>query len=319
MDTFWRRQQSVLTGVLDELIPFASRVCYLDYPVYSNVGDLLIYHGTEAWLAQRHCEVITRRSIYDFRFLPMARDVTILCQGGGNFGDRYRHQALREAVVARYPGNRVVFLPQTLHYRSAARLEQSSQRLNAHGDLHLLLRDRTSHAIAQAHFPRCNTYLVPDMAVMLYPIPCGDAPTERFSRLCLFRRDAERRRQASPPTLGRCDWEGDWKQLLGSHYIALRVFQALIMLVGRWGPAVQSAILWRRFTARVLRHCVASLHTADCVETSRLHGHILASLLGVPSRLHDNNYGKNSAYYRCWHTEMPIHGQTLVTDTQCTR
>jgi pyruvyl transferase EpsO len=48
------------------------------------------------------------------------------------------------------------------------------------------------------------------------------------------------------------------------------------------------------------------------VETSRLHGFIFASLLGVPSRLHDNSYGKNAAYHKSWHTDMPVRGSALV-------
>lgn len=42
--------QNNLKNKLNEILPFIkdkNEVIFLDYPVYLNVGDLLIYHGTE--------------------------------------------------------------------------------------------------------------------------------------------------------------------------------------------------------------------------------------------------------------------------------
>ena len=38
----------------------------------------------------------------------------------------------------------------------------------------------------------------------------------------------------------------------------------------------------------------------DLVVSTRLHGHILALLLGIPSIIIDNSYGKNSRFYNTW-------------------
>jgi pyruvyl transferase EpsO len=113
--------------------------------------------------------------------------------------------------------------------------------------------------------------------------------------------------------VGTCDWEGDWKQLLGGSYVILRLLQAYMMVAGKLGHADLNATVWKALTRRVIRRCAGRLKAARCIETSRLHGHIFAALLGVPSRLHDNSYGKNSAYYRLWHSDMPLPGQSLVT------
>jgi pyruvyl transferase EpsO len=311
LDVFWRQQQRCLLGTLDRVVPPRSAVCYLDYPVYSNVGDLLIYHGTESWLAQRGHDVVSRASLYDFAFARIPEYVTIVCQGGGNFGDLYRHQAFRESVVEHYPANRIVFLPQSLHYHNEAGLHESSRRLCNHTDLHLLMRDTESLGVAERSFPNCRHYLMPDMAVMLHPFPKPDATPRTRQRLCLFRADVERS-MTQPTPNGLCDWSGDWKQLLGPRYIALRALQAGIVLGGMLFPNAVSAAAWHAFTRNIIRHCAIFISTAQLVETSRLHGHILASLLGIPSRLHDNSYGKNSAYYRLWHSDMPLPGQSLV-------
>ncbi|WP_295883214.1 polysaccharide pyruvyl transferase family protein [uncultured Thiohalocapsa sp.] len=310
---FWSAQQVRLTAVLDGLVPPGARVFYLDYPVSSNVGDLLLYHGTEAWLSKSGHQVVGRASIIDFRFPRLAADVAILCQGGGNFGDLYRHQRFREAVVARYPGNRIVFLPQTVHYQSAQAIAESRRRLSAHDDLHLVLREHRSLALAEQYFPGCRTYLAPDMAVMLYPITRQYTRSGPGGQLCLFRRDKERPAEHLP-TRGCCTWEGDWKQILGVHYIALRLLQALIITAGTLGPTSVTARVWKAFTWQLVQRSAARFLAADRIETSRLHGHIFAVLLGVPSRLHDNSYGKNAAYFRCWHKPMALADDSLILE-----
>ena len=43
---------------------------------------------------------------------------------------------------------------------------------------------------------------------------------------------------------------------------------------------------------------------AQCVVSNRLHGHILACLLGLPNLLFDNSYGKCSDYFHTWHANL---------------
>lgn len=43
----------------------------------------------------------------------------------------------------------------------------------------------------------------------------------------------------------------------------------------------------------------------DLVITTRLHGCILAVLLGIPSIMVDNVYGKNKTYYETWMKDIP--------------
>ncbi|WP_295543734.1 polysaccharide pyruvyl transferase family protein [uncultured Thiohalocapsa sp.] len=300
---FWERQQRELTSVLTSLIPAGSRVLYLDYPVHTNVGDLLVLAGTERLLRRSQLRVVARHSIHDFRFPQLEPGIVLLCQGGGNFGDLYKHQAFREKVVSSYLRHRIVFLPQTIHYRGSRRLQQSAQVLNAHADLHLILRDHASFALARRYFAHCRTYLAPDAAAMLYPLCVSGKRASPGPRLCLWRTDVEARPD-EPPAAVHCDWAGDWRSLLGYRHWLLRGIQGVIMLLGRFTPDAVAAI-WRAMAGRAVQHCAATLSQATFVETSRLHGHILATLLGVPNRLYDNSYGKNRAYYECWHADHP--------------
>src|SRR5262245_25393911 len=125
---------------LSRLIPQDSPLVYLDYPVHTNVGDLLIQLGTRRFFEQFNYNVIASRSAYDFDARLMRRitsDVTIVLHGGGNFGDLYdQHQNFREQVIRRFPDNRIVMLPQTIHYRSPERMALSAQIMSRHKNLH---------------------------------------------------------------------------------------------------------------------------------------------------------------------------------------
>ena len=58
--------------------------------------------------------------------------------------------------------------------------------------------------------------------------------------------------------------------------------------------------LWYRVRDRVIRRAVALFASHPRVETDRLHGLLLACLLGRPVTFHDNRYGKLSRYVAEW-------------------
>ena len=122
-----------LTSIAD-LIQDKNDVFYLDYPLHLNVGDLLIYHGTEQFFTDHNIRVTLKRSEFDVDIEELKQKITphttILLHGGGNFGDLYpQHQKIREMVVQTFPNNRVIVLPQTLFYKSQETLEKSAHFL----------------------------------------------------------------------------------------------------------------------------------------------------------------------------------------------
>lgn len=137
-----QRLSDLVAGIAG-LVPEGRPAVYLDYPVHLNVGDLLIEAGTEQFF--KHCgvNIVERRSAYDFGAAARQRvtpDSVILLHGGGNFGDLYPlHQQFREAVIAAFPQNRIVMLPQTLHFESPGALAACAGRFARHPDLHICL------------------------------------------------------------------------------------------------------------------------------------------------------------------------------------
>lgn len=109
------------------VIPPGSNIYYIDIPVHSNGGDLLILKGTEAFFKDYGIHVRARYSVLDFPdSLLIPKDHIIVLHGGGNFGDLYpQHQRLREKLVSEYPHHRIVMLPQTIFYKQETEFDRT--------------------------------------------------------------------------------------------------------------------------------------------------------------------------------------------------
>ncbi len=94
--------------IVNTLTPLISDSYVLwDLPYYTNIGDILIWEGTENFLKQLSSQCISKCSYQTFSYKPLPKDTTILLQGGGNFGDLWRvHQEFRLKIVELYPDNK---------------------------------------------------------------------------------------------------------------------------------------------------------------------------------------------------------------------
>lgn len=301
-------------SVIDSIIAPGSPLVYFEYPTYLNVGDLLIMHGSEAFFADRGHQLLARYSdkycARHLQHLPAVdAKAIIVLQGGGNFGDLYSvHQRLREAIVRRYPANRIVLFPQTAFFSSEEACAASAAVFSQHQDVHLLARDSRSLELFRRFSP--HVALCPDMAHMLwglYPTRPASAAGGAEQTFYLMRADKELLALAPELALAVSN-PRDWREICsladrvmskrGVHYA-----EALNSLSGR--PLIAVADWWLAYSARMISRINAELLHYDTVVTSRMHGHILACLLGMKTRLIDNSYGKNSAYYEHWTSRVP--------------
>lgn len=281
-----------------KVIQSDSRIYYIDYPVHSNGGDLLIMKGTEAFFKDNHIHVEARYSVLDFPDkLMIPKDHIIVLHGGGNFGDLYPvHQKLREKIITDYPNHRVVMLPQTIFYNKESEFDLTAEVFNKHKDVHLYVRDTLSYDTASEKFHECSVYLSPDMAHQLWPIVPKSSPGKEL--LYFFRTDIEKTREQEQLELtGRGDYL-DWTSLYN------RVEKKSINLIVRMmrkgsGPLPMQAI-WGKYTDYLVDKAVKRFSGYRNVQTSRLHGHILSCLMDKPNTLLDNSYGKNSNYFHTW-------------------
>jgi pyruvyl transferase EpsO len=284
-------------AVISTVIPRGSQIIYVDFPVYENIGDLLIMKGTEQFFRDYQITVRKRYSFLNFsaaKSLP--QDWIIVCQGGGNLGDLYsRVQQFRERVVQSYPNHRIVVLPQTIHFTNPIQQAESLRIMGEHRDLHLFVRDHASFRMAANVIQK--VYLAPDMAHQLYPLQALFPSSKKT--LGLLRTDDEIVQGMFSPI--PCNQVIDWPQLFNAcelrmvHWM-VRGFQ-FNRIIGNMLPLQK---LWYRMVENLVLKALRLYSDYEQIVTSRLHGHILACLLDKPNHFLDNSYGKNSSYYRAW-------------------
>ena len=305
---------SLRTRVHDEVarvVP-AGPVALLDYPDYGNPGDSAI------WLGALHCletlgfaaPVYTsdQRTFSEEMLRQAMPSGTILLTGGGNLGDLWpRHQAFRERVISAFPEHTIVQLPQSIHFGDPAALAAARRTFSAHSKLTLLVRDARSLDVARNALG-CRAVLCPDIAFAWSPDPDrGSAPTRNILRL--LRTDHEAASHEAPPS-SSVDWVTDVTTMPAR--VAQRVAAQLGMIVNGETPSVGARSLrsvLSKLYPRVAAHRVSSasrlLRSARVVITDRLHGHILALMLGVPHVVIGDRNGKLRGFHDTWTSTRP--------------
>ncbi|PAD29763.1 polysaccharide pyruvyl transferase family protein [Paenibacillus sp. 7523-1] len=295
MDELKQRLKQIL-----EVVPPKSKIFYIDYPVYSNGGDLLIMKGAEAFFKSYEIQVVDRYSVHDFHDgVQIPEDYIIVMSGGGNFGDLYdSHQNLREMVVQNYPRNKIVILPQTIFYKDTANIQKTADIFNRHSRLYVYARDNSSYELATTYFTNVHVGLLPDMAHQLWKISTSTVPKK--GRLNFLRTDIEINIDQEDTVI-----QGDsvdWASLFNRYEKKLIFLTASALRKRRGRKMLQ--FVWKLYSSYLVRKAIRLFAKYEVIHTSRLHGHILSCLMAKPNVLIDNSYGKNSGYYQLWTHEV---------------
>lgn len=280
---------------------------YVDIPTHGNVGDLLIMHGTLAFLRKKGLtpKLIAPYFAYDPYWI--APEDVIVFHGGGNFGDLYPYfQDLREQIVESHRENRIIVLPQSMHFSSLEKMTASAKKFRMHADVHLCVRDQISFAMAQEFSD--HVYLLPDMAHQLYPMHAASATAPQGS-LRISRVDDESSCGNKFPHLVATSVT-DWPEFVGAREKRINLFRRAIGGFFRRGMGrISNPILmrlWIAYSARLIADAATLFARHELIITDRLHGHILACLLGKKNIVLDNSYGKNSRYVEAWTIDSEI-------------
>lgn len=306
--------KSKLLTILD-YVDVRSRFIYLDYPLYFNVGDLLINMATESFFAEHSIAIEKRYCVEDMpRDLGKIDDnVTFVMQGGGNFGDLWPcHQELRERIALDYPRNRLIILPQSVYFEAEPEEIRSCSIFTRHRNLHIFVRDRVSLATLHKRGLQQVTAL-PDMAHWLWGKWASPYQDSHGKCLYFFRRDKESAgvpetfQQTSDHTLDWSDCMSFWQK------VAYVLCTEAVKLNGTLGCPISLLRHWYALRDSIVRGSVAKLSAADRVVTNRLHVMLLGLLLGQSVTAFDNSYGKLSSYVTTWLQNIP--NLTIVSHT----
>ncbi len=306
--------------VITTYIPPDKPLIYLDYPLHLNIGDLLIWLGAEDFLARHRYRIEGRdpgpglRRDLRRRITP---DTTIVMHGGGNFGDLYPvHQRFRERVAEAFPDNKLILLPQTVHFDDIENAITTARIFNRHRDITFFVRDEPSRDFVAKHFG-APIEIVPDMAHQLWGT-IGDPSADGSGTLKLIRQDIE----ATEPlvTFGH---QVDWIDLIPWRQRKLhRLVRALHTLEGGVGHTLGGADVWQSFCRTLCSRMAAYFGEHRVIVTNRLHACILGALLEREVRFFDNSYGKLGAYTDAWMADLANVGRLtqprLSEDEPCT-
>jgi pyruvyl transferase EpsO len=292
------------------------------FPNHWNIGDSAIWLGQLATLERLRVEL---RYVCDWRTyrrddlrrrLP---EGPILLSGGGNFGDVYANeQGLRERILDDFADRPIIQLPQSLWFRSGAKLDEMRRRCERNRRFMLLVRDLPSLSLTRERLA-ISARLAPDMAFGL-PDLRGRRSAADVDVLWLLRRDIEasdrtaRTGAASGPSEAVRDWTRPGRAVV-SATLAKCVRACWLswrLARSRGGPfgyrEAQVGDTFARLAELRLAIGLRLLSTGRVVVTDRLHGHILALLMGIPNVCLDNRNGKVRALCESWTAGHPLTG-----------
>jgi len=303
--------------IKDTLSPLVdSNYVLLDVPNHRNIGDNLIWKGELVFLSGLPHERLYMANMHTCRFARIPAAAVILIHGGGNFGDMYpESQQFKLSVIERFPQNRIILFPQTAYYKDPRRLKREARVINAHKNLHLCLRDHVSYEMISRYVDKEKLLLLPDMAFCL-DLRAHHTTAETGRVLIMKRTDHELSDDFNAaglmagcggktvevrdwPSYGHTQAHTRWitrfdsiERRLSAVMVRLPVLHTLV------DPAF--GLRSTKNMDRYVQQGITFINRYDKVITTRLHGFILAALLGKRIRILDNCYGKNINFYNTW-------------------
>jgi len=315
-----------LSGIIDEqLLPVINKngkideCVYFDLPYHVNIGDTLIWHGTEHFLKRTGIKCLykascstfskkTMKKITRWREHSSCKKILILLQGGGNFGDLYKsYHDFRKEIIRDYPDNPIIILPQTLFYKDESKIKADVELFEKHKNLTICARDKKSYQIFKDNFKN-EIIQVPDMA---FCIPSDELKKNRSKQeargLFLRRSDQEFNNIdysefIVEPNVDIRDWPTVEK---------MNTNRFLTLWLGRASRRIP--VLFSKLTdiyaINFLKTCmiksgVKFVSRYNKIYTTRLHVAILCTLLEKPYVFFDNSYGKNSTFFETWLNDL---------------
>ena len=292
------RQHRIIESTLVPLMK--SDYIFIDLPYYSNIGDTLIWKGTETFLSKLPYKCLFKASFQTFQFPKLSEDVIIIMMGGGNWGDLYApHNQLRREVVTRYPNNRIIVLPQTIYYQSARNARNDAKVFRKNKNLIICARDKYSYHFLKAFGFSKNILLLPDMAFCIDTTELKEFSKELINRDLLFQRVDKEKTNISRIT--SCLQDGsydvsDWPLYEGEDDRLTHLFDYIHKK--SFVEADQYAINF--YMPSRVREGVELISKYKRIFSNRLHGAILSILLEKEVYIIDNSYGKNRQYFNTW-------------------
>lgn len=177
----------ILTGIrirmdirkLKSLPKSKKRIYLLGIPTAANMGDMTQYLLILEWLRDNYpgydvVDFPSRSILYkkcyflDILERKLKPEDYIFFQSGYDTHDLGGEEdIMHKAVISRFPGQKMVMMPQTVFFRSKERERQSSGAYSRNKGMLFLARDAVSYQNALRMFPDLKVVLYPDIVTTL--------------------------------------------------------------------------------------------------------------------------------------------------------
>lgn len=264
---------------------------FIDIPEYGNLGDQAIAFAAESMLGEKFpnyevIEINQKETIKYLRWIKknIKKDDVIVLQGGGNFGNLYPpYEAVRRKVVASFPENRIVVLPQSCFFTDDVKgkyeLKVSRKVYSNRQNLYIFARELPTYEFLCNEINGTNIRLCPDMVFYL----CNRYTTSEKDGLGIcFRDDKEKRSKET--------WE---KQLINDLYHRYSNKHYLDTIC----PNNSIDKCTRK---ELVEKIIYDFAKNELVITDRLHGMIFSCITKTNCIYFDSATGKSKAVYDTW-------------------
>lgn len=297
-----------LQGVIDRQLAGYIDNDYIipDCPFHTNIGDSLIWGGEITFLNTFSHKCLFQTSIDTFNFdRKIDENVIIIMHGGGNFGDVWRGcSTFRNRLILKYPHNRILVFPQTIHYEKETFLQEDIEVYSRHKKITICARDNESYNFLKKNFHN-EILLVPDMAYYL-DNELFEETKKKEKVLFLKRTDKEFCDEQKYALIPHDAEIHDWPTIETEHEVYTLLFRKQNGIISRLYNKLNRNKDWiddfwiKKILPYNIHAGINFLNSYDTVYTTRMHGAILSMMLGKTVFLFNNSYGKNANYYDTW-------------------
>ena len=261
----------------------------LGVPKHMNLGDSLIWQAEKELLNTLPFKC--KRTYFCYTQLTKIHvdpNDIIIFSGGGSWNDIWSTLPYIENIIQTYKNNKIFFMPNSVWYNNINRIKQTVRVIEQHkSEIILCSREVQSYGIATKYFPMIKSYLVPDVVltwdVDKYLLNNNITANETFKTLFIHRNDKELQKTKLS---FKYDIVSDWRTLKKRPTYALDSLTCI-----EWEKSV---------LPRLIKESCDFILPYKTVYSDRMHGAILAWLLGKETILLNNSYGKSKALYDTW-------------------
>lgn len=258
-------------------------------PTHSNIGDHAITIAELEFFEKNFPDIVvieinqTLMTLFINRYSGLIKDKDlIVLNGGGNFGNEYMFEEnLRRLVIERYPNNKIIVFPQTIHYSDdevgKRELNVTQAILDEHENVIITTREEVSFELAKKYFPNNEVILTPDIVLSM----SKNYNKERLYALAVIRNDQESILSESMKSIIDKALKHQYDDVV---YSDMHV---------EGNRSVLTSLERKVIVDNKLKQFAG----AKIVVTDRLHGMVLAAITGTPCIAFSNYNQKVSGTY----------------------